>query len=80
MAKPTDYEIRRARQAFQGAKPKQFGNLHERHKYAMQLASEMNLEETNPALWHALWDLQTEVAGTQTASPPIGRRPVQSMG
>lgn len=62
------------------AKPKQFGNLHERMQYVMKLLRE---KRTSPiiddlffgdALWNALFDLQTEVSYHEPQSPPYGRR------
>ncbi len=61
------------------AKPKQFGNMHERMKYLIAVATEHEAEVPND-VWHAIWDLKTEVEGHTPIEPPFGRRVVKIGG
>lgn len=53
--------------------PKQFGNLHERMQYLMELARR-NCKSLDNDLWQAIHDLETEVSYYEPQSPPFGRR------
>lgn len=59
-------------------KPKQFGNLHERMRYAMELMQK-HANDVPSDLWHAMLDLETEVKMHEPAMPPFGRR-TQKLG
>jgi len=72
MRKLTDKD-REARAMYLAAKPKQFGNLHERMKYALELMRS-DYDAVPSRLWHALCDLETEVKFHVPANPPFGRR------
>jgi hypothetical protein len=61
--------------SYDEAKPKQFGNLHERMKFLIEVASARQPEVPTDA-WHAIFDLETEVRGYRAIEPPFGRRPV----
>lgn len=66
--------VRDNEQAYKGAKPKQFGNLHERMKYLMTLISDFDKCKTIPnEVMHAIYDLKTEVEGCKPITPPVGR-------
>jgi hypothetical protein len=58
------------------AKPKQFGNLHERMRYLRDLARERHDKIPSEVLT-AIFDLETEVEGHKPANPPHGRRLVR---
>lgn len=59
--------------AYRAAEPKQFGNLHERMKYAIAMLQDQHGVVSND-LWHAVWDLATEVKHYRPVEPPYGRR------
>ena len=59
---------------YEATAPKQFGNLHERMKYVMALL-EAEKDNVSDKLWHAVFDLETEVKFHTPAEPPYGRRP-----
>mgnify|MGYP000582465657 CR=1 FL=1 len=62
------------------ATPKQFGNLYERFQYLMQLAKrDKDAGHLSDDLWHAIWDLRTEISGYDPVDPPYGRRSVESL-
>lgn len=63
---------------YEETKPKQFGNLHERMRFAMELMLRHN-DVIPAALWHAMYDLETEVKMHEPAMPPFGRR-TQELG
>lgn len=65
------------RKQYDEAKPDQFGNLHERMKYVMELLKQHDPNSIGNNLWHAIYDLETEVKHTPPANPPFGRRSVQ---
>lgn len=54
-------------------KPKQFGDMHERMKYLIQEAQREE-DQIPVGLWHAIWDLQTEVQNHVAIQPPFGKR------
>lgn len=64
---------RQHRQDYEQTEPKQMGNLHERMKYVMSIASEER-ELISGSFWQALCDLQLEVLHHVPANPPYGRR------
>lgn len=64
---------REREQSYFRAKAKQFGTLHERMKYVMSLMP-ANASTMDSTLWHAIYDLQTEVSFYEPVSPPYGRR------
>jgi hypothetical protein len=68
--------IRKARLMYRDAQPKQFGNLHERMKYLIELAKKYG-HDTPADLHHAIFDLRTEVEGHMPVKPPLGRRMVK---
>lgn len=53
--------------------PKQLGNLHERTQYLIATIQGHGDVIPNDT-WHAIYDLQTEVAFYEPAKPPYGRR------
>lgn len=63
--------------AYDEAKPKQFGDLHERMKYLMALIRDQELWKTHHAITDAIYDLETEVKHYVPARPPFGRRAVR---
>lgn len=78
MKKLSRAEIQRARDAraaYERTEPKQFGNLHARFKYLLALAQEPGCDKIGNDLWHAIWDLKTEVESHTPDEPPHGRRP-----
>lgn len=72
MSKLKESEIRQARE-YMKKKPKQFGDLHERMRYAMELMLRHN-DVIPSALWHAMYDLEIEVSYYTPVKPPYGRR------
>lgn len=67
--------IRANERAYRNAKPKQLGDLHERMKFLISLLQKPGRTEEIPVeVWHAIFDLQTEVAGHKPIKPPVGRR------
>lgn len=61
------------RKDYLDAKPKQFGNLHERMKLVMELLKD-DRDSISTELETALHDLETEVSYHKPAKPPYGRR------
>lgn len=62
---------------YRQCKPNQFGNLHERMKFVINKLNELsNKEKENfdNTLWHAIFDLETEVKYHEPAKPPYSRR------
>lgn len=60
---------------YRNCKPKQFGNLHERMQYVMKLLNRGHTASSiENDLWHALFDLETEVSYHEPQKPPYGRR------
>jgi hypothetical protein len=53
---------RENREAFRRARPRQFGNLHERLKYLLQCARRCRLERLDNDTWQAIWDAISEAA------------------
>lgn len=62
------------------AQPEQFGTLHQRMKYLLQVANAANLAWMCPTVWNAIWDLEMEVKNHEAATPPFGSRPVGKDG
>ena len=66
--------------AYLKAKPKKLGDLHERTKFAVELADAAykkagaKFDEEFPYLRMAIYDLQTEVQYYEPAKPPFGHR------
>lgn len=58
--------------------PKQFGDLHQRMKYAMQILGR-HPELAGSDLLSALFDLETEVSMHEPAHPPYGRRTISAV-
>ena len=89
MPKMTQKTPAQNRADYAKAKPKQFGNLHERMKFLIQHAGKleeatrearMNDRKLMPGfgdVWHAIWDLETEIKGHTPDEPPHGRRVVK---
>lgn len=50
-----------SQRAYEEATPKQFGNLHERMKYLMKKMGEAGWEDVPHDVWHAVFDLETEL-------------------
>jgi hypothetical protein len=73
---------------YEATKPKQLGNLHQRAKYAAEIAHKINimlahydykfvpsdLQEALRALLWAVWDLATEAGHYGPVNPPYGSR------
>lgn len=49
------------RLAYREATPKQFGTLHQRMKYLIDLAIRDGIDSTHFDIWNAIFDLKTEV-------------------
>lgn len=63
---------------YRETKSRQFGNLHERMRYAIELlAQHPDLEGSELA--NALYDLETEVSFHVPATPPYGRRTIPAV-
>lgn len=65
---------------YQQCKPNQFGSLHERMKFVISKIeglSQRERENFDNDLWHAIYDLETEIKYHKPASPPYGRRASQ---
>jgi hypothetical protein len=60
--------------AYKRAKARQFGTLHERMKYLVEVARKSELWKTENDVWQAIFDLELEVCCHQPAKPPFGRR------
>lgn len=63
-----------ARTAYLEATPKQFGTLHERMKFVMEQMQAAGGGVVPNDLWHAVYDLETEVSYHEPQRPPCGRR------
>ena len=73
-----------ARAAYEKAKPKQFGNLHERMKFVMKSLEDARgwkTSEPDPEfddlyhdLVHGIFDLETEIKYYPAQKPPFGNR------
>jgi hypothetical protein len=61
--------------AYDSCKPDQFGHLHERMKYLIEM-----MHKHRSSIHHevetAIYDLETEVKYTLPAMPPFGRRTI----
>ncbi|HKP03668.1 MAG TPA: hypothetical protein VJU77_09950 [Chthoniobacterales bacterium] len=78
---PKDREVARA---YEAAKPKQFGNLHQRMKFVMRGLEEARgwntsepdpqFDEDHPDLVHGLFDLEKEIKYHVPAKPPFATR------
>ena len=62
------------RRRYEAAEAKQFGNLHQRMKYLIAAAQKAGHHNLGNEVWHAIWDLETEVSHHVPAEPPYGRR------
>jgi hypothetical protein len=60
--RPATPAERANREAFRRARPRQFGNLHERLKYLLQCARKCGLHRLDNDTWQAIWDAITEAA------------------
>jgi hypothetical protein len=61
------------RAKYRATNPKQGGNLHEQMKRFVTICTKLELWE-NAELWHALEDLEAEVAFHAPADPPFATR------
>jgi len=50
-----------SQRAYEKATPEQFGNLHGRMKYLMEKMREAGWEDVPHDVWHAVFDLETEL-------------------
>ena len=57
---------------YEDAKPEQFGNLHERMKYLMQVIHEQRADVPSD-VWHAIYDLETELEHYETKVYSFGK-------
>jgi hypothetical protein len=73
MSKRLTAKERETKRRYDAAEPKQFGNLHERMKYAIECGQQCQLWKHND-IWQALWDLATEVSYTEPAEPSYASR------
>ena len=73
MANLTDDNLKCMRE-YKKCKPVCLGNLHQRMKYAMEIMRRLGQDHVDIALWHAVFDLETEVQFFEPASPPFGHR------
>jgi len=64
-----------AKRNYEACAPRQFGDLHQRMKFLMDLVQGRQGEFPND-VWHAIWDLKTEVENHVPENPPFGRRAV----
>lgn len=60
---------------YRGAKPRQFGNLHERMQFLIQLLQK-HRREVPREIDVAIYDLETEVRHYKPTRPPYGQRSV----
>jgi hypothetical protein len=60
---------------YHAAEPKQFGDLHQRMQLVMSLV-QRERDAISDELWHAIFDLETEVSYHKPAHPPYARRSV----
>lgn len=58
--------------AYKDTKPDQFGNLHERMQYLMKLIHEQRADVPS-AVWHAIYDLETELQHYETKVYSFGK-------
>ena len=61
------------RESYHLAKPVKLGTLHERMEYVIVLMQTYH-EEVPQDLWHAIYDLETEVSFHKPQTPPCGGR------
>ena len=73
MANLTDDNLRCMRE-YKKCNPVQLGNLHQRMKYVMAIMRRLGQDHVDSALWHAVFDMETEVKFYKPASPPFGHR------
>jgi hypothetical protein len=66
---------RAAARHYDEAKPDPLGDLHQRMKAVMELIQVVGHERIGNELWHAIWDLQTEVAITSRRPRRSGTGP-----
>jgi hypothetical protein len=66
----------RRKEQYRKAQPKQFGDLHERMKLVIALMQAAKASVPDE-LWHAIYDLETEVSFYEPAKPPYGRRVIR---
>jgi hypothetical protein len=59
---------------YESAVPDLLGDLHQRMKYVMALLHKQGPEAVGNDLWHAIWDLETEVRFYEPRRPPFGQR------
>jgi hypothetical protein len=64
-------------ESYAKAKPKQFGNLHERMKFLLGLLSP-GMDKNYPGLRVAIFDLETEVKHYRPEKTPFGHRAVKT--
>lgn len=65
---------------YRASQAKQFGNLHERMKFAMERLQELyGCGVDINDLWQAMFDLQLEVSFHTPAEPPYGRRMMKDL-
>jgi hypothetical protein len=63
--------------SYSRTEPKQFGNLHERMQFLMKCATAHGQQNIPNDMWHAIFDLQTEVKYYEPVNPPFGKRKVR---
>jgi len=73
MSKTGSRDIDQAKE-YEACKAKQFGNLHERMKFLINAISDAGQEKIDVKIWHAVFDLETEVKYHKPTSPPYGRK------
>jgi hypothetical protein len=74
--------------AYENAKPKQFGTLHERMKFVIKALEEARgwktsepdpeFDHFNPNLVYGIFDLETEVKYHAPQKPPFGKRAIRN--
>lgn len=79
MANLTDDNLRCMRE-YKKCNPVQLGNLHQRMKYVMKIMQRLGPDRVGNELWHAVFDLQTEVQCFEPVSPPFGHRANKRLG
>jgi len=62
--------------SYDKAKAKQFGDMHERMKYLVEVAHKNGNGAVPNDVWHAIFDLETEVRNHTPIHPPFGKRPM----
>jgi hypothetical protein len=64
-------------QRYEQAQPEQFGDIHGRMKFLMEMCHKYHSEGIPTMVWHAVFDLETEVKNYEPINPPFGRRLVK---